>query len=43
MAKDDYVLMDVPELYWFGREGKWFGMRSFIVYMFDGVFQVGFH
>jgi phospholipid-translocating ATPase len=36
---NDYVLMDVPELYWHGREGKWFGMRSFIVYMLDGVFQ----
>ncbi|PPQ72110.1 hypothetical protein CVT24_002421 [Panaeolus cyanescens] len=36
---DDHVLMDVPELYWYGREGKWFGIRQFIVYMFDGVVQ----
>jgi hypothetical protein len=37
---DDHVLMAVPELYWYGREGKWFGMRQFVVYMFDGVVQV---
>lgn len=37
---DDHVLMAVPELYWYGREGKWFGMRQFAVYMFDGVVQV---
>ena len=32
--------MAVPELYWYGREGKWFGMRQFVVYMLDGVVQV---
>ena len=37
---DDHVLMAVPELYWYGREGKWFGLRQFIVYMLDGVMQV---
>lgn len=37
---DDHVLMAVPELYWYGREGKWFGMRQFVVYMLDGVVQV---
>ncbi|KAH9484429.1 Putative phospholipid-transporting ATPase C24B11.12c [Psilocybe cubensis] len=36
---DDHVLMAVPELYWYGREGKWFGMKQFIVYMFDGTLQ----
>lgn len=36
---DDHVLMAVPELYWYGREGKWFGMRQFSVYMLDGVIQ----
>ncbi|KAF9556000.1 phospholipid-translocating ATPase [Agrocybe pediades] len=36
---DSHVLMTVPELYWYGREGKWFGMGQFIVYMFDGVVQ----
>lgn len=39
---DDHVLMDVPELYWLGREGKWFGIRQFIAYMLDGLIQVGF-
>ncbi|KAJ3516647.1 hypothetical protein NLJ89_g988 [Agrocybe chaxingu] len=36
---DSHVLMDVPELYWYGREGKWFGTGQFILYMFDGVLQ----
>ncbi|PPQ86909.1 hypothetical protein CVT25_009795 [Psilocybe cyanescens] len=36
---DDHVLMAVPELYWYGREGKWFGMKQFIVYMLDGIIQ----
>lgn len=38
--EDDTVLMALPELYRFGREGKWFGMRTFIIYMIDGVYQV---
>jgi hypothetical protein len=37
---DDTVLMALPELYRFGREGTWFGLRSFIIYMVDGVYQV---
>jgi len=32
--------MDVPQLYWLGREGKWFGIRQFTAYMLDGVLQV---
>lgn len=32
--------MALPELYWYGREGKWFGIWDFAVYMFDGVMQV---
>lgn len=32
--------MALPELYWYGREGKWFGIRDFGIYMFDGVVQV---
>ncbi|KAF9532881.1 phospholipid-translocating ATPase [Crepidotus variabilis] len=36
---DDHILMAVPELYYFGREGKWFGMGQFVVYMLDGVVQ----
>jgi len=31
--------MALPELYRFGREGKWFGMRTFVIYMIDGVYQ----
>lgn len=37
---DDTVLMALPELYRFGREGRWFGLRIFILYMIDGVYQV---
>ena len=37
---DADVLMDLPELYRYGREGKWFGLKWFTVYMFDGVMQV---
>ncbi|KAJ7744516.1 phospholipid-translocating ATPase [Mycena maculata] len=36
---DSHVLMDVPELYRFGREGHWFNLRSFFVYVMDGVYQ----
>jgi phospholipid-translocating ATPase len=32
--------MALPELYRFGREEKWFGMRTFVIYMIDGVYQV---
>lgn len=32
--------MDLPELYRYGREGKWFGLKWFTIYMFDGVMQV---
>ncbi len=32
--------MAIPELYRYGREGKWFGLKWFTVYMFDGVYQV---
>jgi len=37
---DSHVLMQVPEIYHYGREGTWFGMRLFFVYMFDGLVQV---
>ncbi|KAK0211297.1 phospholipid-translocating ATPase [Desarmillaria ectypa] len=36
---DADVLMAIPELYRYGREGKWFGLKWFSVYMFDGVYQ----
>ena len=37
---DDDVLMKIPELYRFGREGKLFGIRLFVIYMVDGIYQV---
>lgn len=40
LCTDDHLLMDVPELYWFGREGRWFGIGQFIAYMLDGLIQV---
>ncbi|KAG6843812.1 hypothetical protein H0H87_000218 [Tephrocybe sp. NHM501043] len=36
---DAHVLMDLPELYRYGREGRWFGLKWFTIYMFDGVVQ----
>ncbi|KZP18292.1 phospholipid-translocating ATPase [Athelia psychrophila] len=36
---DDSVLMALPELYRYGREGKWFSHRQFAVYMIDAVYQ----
>ncbi|KAF9016585.1 phospholipid-translocating P-type ATPase [Hymenopellis radicata] len=36
---DADALMALPELYRYGREGKWFGMKWFAVYMIDGVYQ----
>ncbi|CAK5277213.1 unnamed protein product [Mycena citricolor] len=36
---DAKTLMAFPELYRFGREGKWFGFKLFSVFMFEGVFQ----
>lgn len=40
MYTDDDILMALPELYRKGREGKWFGTKLFLIYMFDGVVQV---
>lgn len=37
---DSHVLVQVPEIYHYGRKGTWFGMRLFFVYMFDGLVQV---
>jgi len=34
--------MAVPELYHYGREGYWFGQKSFMIYMFDGLVQVSY-
>jgi hypothetical protein len=40
LFQDADVLMNFPELYRHGREGKWFGLKWFTIYMFDGVMQV---
>jgi len=32
--------MAFPELYRYGRERTWFSMKSFVIYMLDGVIQV---
>lgn len=34
--------MEVPELYHYGRRGTWFGLKSFLVYMIDGIVQVSY-
>ncbi len=39
---DAQVLMDLPELYHYGREKYWFSMKDFYIYMFDGLYQVRF-
>ncbi|KAH6902733.1 phospholipid-translocating ATPase [Coprinopsis sp. MPI-PUGE-AT-0042] len=36
---DYHILMDVPELYHYGRGGHWFTLRSFFIYLVDGVMQ----
>ena len=40
LSPDDDVLMALPELYRYGREGHWFNMKLFIAYMLDGIMQV---
>ena len=39
-TQDDKVLMELPELYKYGRERYWFSMKEFFIYMFDGAVQV---
>lgn len=34
------VIMQVPEVYRFGIENRWFGLRRFCIYMFDGIYAV---
>ncbi|KAK2466656.1 hypothetical protein APHAL10511_000914 [Amanita phalloides] len=36
---DDDVLMELPELYRYGRERYWFSLKQFFIYMFEGVVQ----
>ncbi|OCB86698.1 phospholipid-translocating P-type ATPase [Sanghuangporus baumii] len=38
MADDD-ILMELPELYRYGREGRWFNFKIFSIYMLDGIVQ----
>jgi hypothetical protein len=40
LLKDAHVLMAVPELYRYGREGYWFNQTYFVLYMLDGLLQV---
>jgi Phospholipid-translocating P-type ATPase C-terminal len=37
---DARLLMDLPELYHYGRRGSWFNLKSFFIYMLDGFVQV---
>ncbi len=39
-STDSQVLMDLPELYHYGRESYWFSMRDFWIYILDGMYQV---
>ncbi|KAL4077222.1 hypothetical protein V8B97DRAFT_1866494 [Scleroderma yunnanense] len=36
---DADVLMAFPELYRYGREQTWFTLKSFVIYMMDGIIQ----
>ncbi|KAJ4466566.1 hypothetical protein C8R41DRAFT_803316 [Lentinula lateritia] len=36
---DSQILMDLPELYHYGREKYWFSWRDFFIYMLDGIYQ----
>ncbi|KAJ7137876.1 phospholipid-translocating ATPase [Mycena epipterygia] len=36
---DANALMALPELYRYGREGRWFGLKWFVIYMLDGIYQ----
>ena len=40
---DSHMLMDLPEVYHYGRRGTWFGLTSFFMYMLDGVVSVSFY
>ena len=39
---DDDILMILPELYKYGREGRYFGIKLFSYFMLEGIFQVCF-
>jgi hypothetical protein len=40
LLSDSVALMAIPELYRYGREGLWFGVMPFFIYMMEGVYQV---
>lgn len=35
---DQNVIMQVPEVYRYGIENRWFGLRRFCIYMIDGIY-----
>lgn len=37
---DYHILMDLPELYHYGREQYWFNWKDFYVFMLDATYQV---
>ena len=37
---DDHVLMALPELYRHSRQGEYFTLKLFALYMIDGAYQV---
>jgi len=39
---DDRILMELPELYKYGRERYWFNLKEFTIFMIDGIVQTVF-
>ena len=37
---DDHVLMDLPELYKHARNGEYFNLKLFLIYVLDASYQV---
>lgn len=37
---DQRVIMQVPEVYRYGIQNKWFGLKRFTWYMIDGIYAV---
>lgn len=37
---DQRVIMQVPEVYRYGIQNKWFGLKRFTCYMIDGIYAV---
>ena len=42
LRADDDILMALPELYYYGLKGTYFGMTNFTIYMLDALYQVCF-